>query len=125
MPEFAHHAEDVDGNAAVDEAARLVARARKVLANGELAMSARPLLFGETGVYPQFVAEAKGCRFVDTTGRVYIDWVVGWGSALLGFGRPEIEQAIQKAACRGGDSDDASRTRGRGGRTDRCDGSLR
>ena len=75
-------AEDVDRDAAVDDAARLVARARKVLANGELAMSARPLLFGEDGVYPQFVAEAKGCRFTDTTGRAYIDWVVGWESAL-------------------------------------------
>jgi glutamate-1-semialdehyde aminotransferase len=67
-----------------------------VLANGELAMSARPLLFGETGVYPQFIAEAKGCRVVDTTGRVYIDWLVGWGSALLGYGRREIDEAIRK-----------------------------
>jgi glutamate-1-semialdehyde 2,1-aminomutase len=96
MHEIAQHAEDVDRDAAVDDAARLVARSRKVLANGELAMSARPLLFGETGVYPQFVAEAKGCRFVDTTGRVYVDWVVGWGSALLGYRRPEIEEAIRK-----------------------------
>jgi glutamate-1-semialdehyde 2,1-aminomutase len=88
--------EDVDRGTAVDDAARLVARARKVLANGELAMSARPLLFGETGVYPQFIAKAEGCRFTDTTGRVYIDWVVGWGSALLGFGRPEINGAIRE-----------------------------
>lgn len=96
MHKTARPGEDVDREAAVDEAARLVARARKVLANGELAMSARPLLFGEAGVYPQFVADAKGCRFVDTTGRVYVDWVVGWGSALLGYGRPEIEEAIRR-----------------------------
>jgi glutamate-1-semialdehyde 2,1-aminomutase len=85
---------DVDRDPCVDAAARLVARARKVLANGELAMSARPLLFGETGVYPQFVAEAKGCRFTDTTGRVYVDWVVGWGMSLLGYRRAEIDEAI-------------------------------
>jgi glutamate-1-semialdehyde 2,1-aminomutase len=96
MSEIAPLAEDVDRDIAVDAAARLVARARKVLANGELAMSARPLLFGEAGVYPQFIAEAKGCRFADTTGRVYIDWVVGWGSALLGYGRPEVDRAIQR-----------------------------
>lgn len=90
--EIAH---DVDRDPAVDEAARLVARSRKVLANGELAMSARPLLFGEAGVYPQFVAAAEGCRFRDTTGRVYVDWVVGWGTALLGYRRPEIEAAIR------------------------------
>jgi len=67
-----------------------------VLANGELAMSARPLLFGEAGVYPQFVERAKGCRFTDTTGRTYVDWVVGWGSALLGFGRQEVDDAISR-----------------------------
>ena len=89
-------AEDADRDEAVDDAARLVARARRVLANGELAMSARPLLFGESGVYPQFIAETNGCRFVDTTGRVYVDWVVGWGSALLGYRRPEIEEAVRK-----------------------------
>ncbi|MEP6768770.1 MAG: aminotransferase class III-fold pyridoxal phosphate-dependent enzyme [Acidobacteriota bacterium] len=59
-------------------------------------MSARPLLFGESGVYPQFIASADGCRFVDTTGRVYIDWVVGWGSVLLGYRRPEVEDAVRR-----------------------------
>jgi glutamate-1-semialdehyde aminotransferase len=96
VPEILAPVDNIDCATAVDDVARLVARARKVLANGELAMSARPLLFGEAGVYPQFIAEAKGCRVVDTTGRVYVDWLVGWGSALLGYGRPEIDEAIRK-----------------------------
>ena len=87
---------DVDRDIALDDASRLVARARKVLANGDLAMSARPLLFGETGVYPQFLAEANGCRVVDTTGGVYVDWVLGWGTALLGYRRREIDEAVQR-----------------------------
>ena len=86
---------EVDRERALDEAARLVARARRVLANGEMAMSARPLLFGEAGVYPQFITSADGCRLVDTTGRIWIDWVVGWGTALLGYRRPEIEAALR------------------------------
>lgn len=86
---------DVDREPSLDATARLVARARGVLANGELAMSARPLLFGRNGVYPQFIAAAEGCRFVDTTGRVFVDWVCGWGSSLLGYRRPEIENAIR------------------------------
>jgi len=86
---------DVDCDIALDDASRLVARARKVLANGDLAMSARPFLFGETGIYPQFIAEANGCRVVDTTRRVYVDWVLGWGTALLGYRRPEIEDAAR------------------------------
>jgi len=87
---------DVDASAGVSEAAQLVARARKVLSNGELAMSARPLLFGETGVYAQFVETAEGCRFRDSTGQVYVDWVSGWGTSLLGWGHPEIAEAIRR-----------------------------
>ncbi|HSM12643.1 MAG TPA: aminotransferase class III-fold pyridoxal phosphate-dependent enzyme, partial [Thermoanaerobaculia bacterium] len=87
---------EVDLDPRVDETARLVARSRKVLSNGELAMSARPLLFGESGVYPQFVDAAEGCRFRDTTGREYVDWVMGWGTCLLGYGCGEIEDAVRK-----------------------------
>lgn len=96
MFEILSPAEDVDRASAMDDAARLMARARKVLAHGENAMSLRPLLFGEAGVFPQFIAKAKGCRVVDTAGHVYVDWLVGFGSALLGYGRPEIEEAIRK-----------------------------
>ena len=90
-----------ESGSAVDDAARLVARARNVLANGELAMSARPLLFGEDGVSPQFVASADGCRITDTTGGVFVDWVVGWGTALLGYRRPEVDAAIRAALAAG------------------------
>src|SRR4030088_1647945 len=95
VPQVAAHWKDIAREVALDAAASLVARARRVLANGELAMSARPLLFGEDGVYPQFIAQANGCRFADTTGRAYVDWVVGWGSVLLGYRNPQIEEAIR------------------------------
>ncbi|MHB0971514.1 MAG: aminotransferase class III-fold pyridoxal phosphate-dependent enzyme [Thermoanaerobaculia bacterium] len=87
---------DADRDLSVGDAARLVARARRVLANGELAMSARPLLFGERGVYPQFIAAAEGCRIFDTTGRAWVDWVVGWGTSVLGYRRPEIDDAVRR-----------------------------
>jgi len=60
MADTTRESVDVDAEPAVDAAARLVARARRVLANGEQAMSARPLLFGERGVYPQFTAAVEG-----------------------------------------------------------------
>jgi hypothetical protein len=69
----------------VDQVARLVGE-RRVLANAEFVMSARPLLSGTSRVNAQFIAEAEGCRVVDTTGCVYVDLPVGWGSALLGYG---------------------------------------
>jgi glutamate-1-semialdehyde 2,1-aminomutase len=92
VPELA----EADLDPRVDDTARLVARSRRVLSNGELAMSARPLLFGEDGVYPQFITAAQGCRFRDTTGREYVDWVVGWGTCLLGYGCRETEDAVRR-----------------------------
>jgi glutamate-1-semialdehyde 2,1-aminomutase len=44
--------------------------------------------------YPLFIKRAKGCRITDPEGVEWIDYVMGWGSALLGYAHPEIEQAI-------------------------------
>ena len=44
--------------------------------------------------YPLFIKRAKGCRITDPEGAEWIDYVMGWGSALLGYAHPEIEQAI-------------------------------
>jgi glutamate-1-semialdehyde 2,1-aminomutase len=47
--------------------------------------------------YPLFIERANGCRVWDTEGRQYIDYVMGWGSALLGYNEPRIQQAIVAA----------------------------
>jgi Aminotransferase class-III len=44
--------------------------------------------------YPLFTKRAKGCRITDLEGVEWIDYVMGWGSALLGYAHPEIEHAI-------------------------------
>lgn len=81
----------------VERTARLMNRARKVLAYGGLdGIVHRPLMH-ERGTFPQFVEAAEGCRMVDSTGQAYIDWVNGWGPTILGYRHPEVEAAIVEA----------------------------
>ena len=48
-------------------------------------------------VYPLFAAKANGCHITDLEGREYVDYVMGWGCALLGYGHPAIQQALSEA----------------------------
>lgn len=47
--------------------------------------------------YPLFVKEARGCRLIDADGREYLDYVMGWGSALLGYAHPRVQAALAGA----------------------------
>jgi glutamate-1-semialdehyde aminotransferase len=42
-----------------------------------------------------FVARSKGCRFWDAEDRPYLDYVMGWGSALLGYAEPRVQSAVR------------------------------
>jgi glutamate-1-semialdehyde 2,1-aminomutase len=44
--------------------------------------------------YPLFGRSAQGARIRDIEGNEWIDYVMGWGAALLGYGRREIREAI-------------------------------
>lgn len=48
----------------------------------------------EGRVYPLFAREAKGCRLTDLEGRQYIDYVMGWGCALLGYANERVQRAV-------------------------------
>ena len=48
-------------------------------------------------LYPLFAKSASGCRVRDVEGNEWIDYVMGWGSALLGYARPEVSDAIRRA----------------------------
>jgi glutamate-1-semialdehyde aminotransferase len=47
--------------------------------------------------YPLFIERARGCHVWDPEGRQYIDYVMGWGSALLGYNEPRVQRAIVDA----------------------------
>lgn len=47
--------------------------------------------------FPLFVAKAKGCHLWDLEGRQYVDYIMGWGCALLGYADDRIQQAVRAA----------------------------
>ncbi len=51
--------------------------------------------------YPQFTREARGCRLVDVDGREYVDFLMGWGTALLGYAHPRVQTAVAAALSSG------------------------
>jgi glutamate-1-semialdehyde aminotransferase/predicted aldo/keto reductase-like oxidoreductase len=44
--------------------------------------------------YPLFLSHARGCRVRDLEGHEWVDYVMGWGSALLGYAHPAVRQAV-------------------------------
>ncbi len=44
--------------------------------------------------YPLFVSKAKGCHLWDQEGRLYIDYIMAWGSVILGYADDRIQKAI-------------------------------
>lgn len=52
--------------------------------------------------YPLFAREAKGCRITDVEGREYIDYVMGWGCALLGYANERVQRAVVGAMSSAG-----------------------
>lgn len=47
--------------------------------------------------YPLFVRDASGSKFHDLEGREYLDYVMGWGSCLLGYAHPTVQAAIARS----------------------------
>ena len=53
------------------------------------------------GVYPNFARVARGCRITDVEGREFVDYIMGWGCALLGYSNQRIAAAIADALSSG------------------------
>ncbi len=47
---------------------------------------------------PVILAEGHGARVRDVDGRSYLDYIGGWGPAILGHGNPAIVEAIRTQA---------------------------
>jgi glutamate-1-semialdehyde aminotransferase len=47
--------------------------------------------------YPLFAKEARGCRITDLEGRHYIDYLMGFGCALLGYAHEGVQRAVSEA----------------------------
>ena len=49
-----------------------------------------------------FVDRAKGCEIVDTDGKTYTDFRLGYGPIILGYGDDRVDQAVVSQIQRGG-----------------------
>ena len=49
-----------------------------------------------------FVDRAKGCEIVDTDGKTYVDFRLGYGPIILGYGDPRVDQAVISQIQSGG-----------------------
>ncbi len=73
-------------------AARALAAFPAGISNGEFGLPTDALVAIERG---------EGARLWDTDGKEYIDFSIGWGSALVGHACPEVVEAVVRQAPRG------------------------
>jgi len=75
---------------------KLWKRARKVIPGGNMLLSKRAEMF-LPDLWPAYFSKAKGCKVWDLDGRAYIDLsLMGIGTNILGYGHPEVDEAVRK-----------------------------
>lgn len=75
---------------------KLWKRAKRVIPGGSMLLSKRAEMFLPEQ-WPTYYSRAKGCRVWDLDGREYIDMsFMGIGTNTLGYGHPEVDDAVRK-----------------------------
>jgi glutamate-1-semialdehyde 2,1-aminomutase len=81
------------GSASItEESARWFERAKKVLAGG-ISSSARSTTTGPLP-YPLYITHGRGSRIWDADGNQYLDYLIAYGSVILGHTEPEATEAV-------------------------------
>ena len=71
-------------------------RAKKVIPGGNMLLSKRSEMFLPEQ-WPSYFSKSKGCRIWDLDGKEYIDMsLMGVGTNTLGYGHPEVDEAVTK-----------------------------
>ncbi|GAJ08292.1 unnamed protein product, partial [marine sediment metagenome] len=70
-------------------------RATKVIMDGTQLYSKGPMI-GVKGVAPTYLRRGQGGHVWDVDGNEYIDYTSGVGSVILGYGYPEVKEAISR-----------------------------
>lgn len=80
---------------------KLWRRAKKIIPGGNMLLSKRAEMFLPEK-WPAYFSKAKGCRVWDLDGREYIDMsIMGIGTNILGYGHPEVDDAVLKTVAAG------------------------
>jgi glutamate-1-semialdehyde 2,1-aminomutase len=76
-------------------------RAKNVIPGGNMLLSKRPEMF-LPDQWPAYFKKAKGCKVWDLDGNQLIDMsIMGIGTNILGYGHPEVDEAVQATVTSG------------------------
>ncbi|TGL77752.1 aminotransferase class III-fold pyridoxal phosphate-dependent enzyme [Leptospira yasudae] len=87
--------------ASMETGQKLWKRAKKVIPGGNMLLSKRAEMF-LPDQWPAYFSKSKGCKVWDLDGREYTDmFIMGIGTNTLGYGHPEVDEAVIKTVSNG------------------------
>ena len=76
-------------------------KAKNIIPGGNMLLSKRAEMFLPKQ-WPAYFSKAKGCKVWDLDGNEYADMsIMGIGTNILGYGHPEVDEAVQKVVEKG------------------------
>ena len=80
-----------------DSGQKLWKRAKRLIPGGNMLLSKRAEMFLPEH-WPAYYSRAKGCKVWDLDGKEFIDMsIMGIGTNILGYGHPEVDEAVIKS----------------------------
>ena len=80
---------------------KLWKRAKQIIPGGNMLLSKRAEMF-LPDQWPAYFSKAKGCKVWDLDDNEYIDMgIMGIGTNILGYGHPEVDDAVRKTVVAG------------------------
>ena len=75
---------------------KLYKRAKRIIPGGNMLLSKRPEMFLPEQ-WPSYFSRSKGCKVWDLDGNELVDTsMMGIGTNILGYGHPEVDEAVRK-----------------------------
>jgi glutamate-1-semialdehyde 2,1-aminomutase len=94
--DFNKHIKNNEGSI-ISNGQKLYKRAKKIIPGGNMLLSKRPEMFLPE-IWPSYYSKSKGCKVWDLDGKEFIDMsIMGIGTNTLGYGHPEVDEAVIKA----------------------------
>ena len=80
---------------------KLYRRAKEIIPSGNMLLSKKPEMFLPER-WPAYFSKAKDCHVWDLDGNKFVDMsIMGIGTNILGYGNPEIDEAVLKTVKNG------------------------
>lgn len=98
---FANSQINRNESASMGKGQKLWKRAKSVIPGGNMLLSKRAEMF-LPDQWPAYFSKSKGCQVWDLNGNKYTDMsIMGIGTNILGYGHPEVDEAVRKTIAAG------------------------